>query len=134
MARLLGQTLSAHTLNRSVGSIFRRRTTTAAAFVAAAAVAFTAAPATLAAGRITPARGATRAALVRALTTQDGTSRGISGVYVLGSAGIVCQRTPDAGLVRFLFRHINGSWKFAFSDRGTARGTGTQRQLERTCR
>ena len=32
----------------------------------------------------------------------DGTSRGISGVYVSGAPGVVCQRTPDAGLVRFL--------------------------------
>jgi len=51
----------------------------------------------------------------------------------LGSAGIVCQRTPDARLVRFLFRHTGGSWKFAFSGHETARGTGTQRQLERAC-
>jgi hypothetical protein len=51
--------------------------------------------------------------LIRAFESQDGTSRGMSGVYVLVSPGIVCQRTPDAGLVRFLFRHTAGSWKFA---------------------
>jgi hypothetical protein len=134
MARLLGQTVSARPRDRSVGSIFRRRTTSAAALVVAAAITFSAASGALAAGRVTPARGPTRSALVRAFIAQDGTSRGVSGVYVLGSAGIVCQRTPDAGLVRFLFRHTDGSWKFAFSDRGTVRGTGTQRQLERACR
>lgn len=87
----------------------------------------------IAAGRVTPARGSARSALIRAFAAQDGTSQGISGVYILGSVGIVCQRTPDAGLVRFLFRHTGGSWKFAFSSQGKVRGTGTQRQLERAC-
>lgn len=87
----------------------------------------------LAAGGVTPARGSTRSALVHAFTTQDGTSQGIVGVYLSGSAGVVCQRTPDAGLVRFLFRHANGSWHYAFSTRGTTKGTVTQRQLERAC-
>jgi hypothetical protein len=91
------------------------------------------AAAALAAGSVTPARGPTRSALVHAFTAQDGTSQGISGVYVSGSAGIVCQRTPDAGLVRFLFRHASGAWKFAFSSHGTAHGTATQRRLARAC-
>lgn len=125
--------LCAQTRDRDVGSNFRRRTTGAVALVAAAGITLTAASGALAAGRVTPARGPARSALVRAFTAQDGTSRGISGVYVSGSAGIVCQRTPDAGLVRFLFRHTGGSWTFAFSDNGTARGSGTQRKLERAC-
>lgn len=133
MARLLVQTLSAQPRDRNVGSIFRRRTNSAAALVAAAVITFTAASGALAAGRVTPARGSTRSALIRTFEAQAGTSRGVSGVYVLGSAGIVCQRTPDAGLVGFLFRHTGSSWKFAFSGHGTAQGTGTQRQLERAC-
>lgn len=68
---------------------------------AVAAVTSLPASAALAAGSVTPAGGPTRSALVHAFTAQDGTSQSISGVYVSGSAGIVCQRTPDAGLVRF---------------------------------
>jgi hypothetical protein len=88
---------------------------------------------TLAAGGVTSARGSTRSALIDAFAAQDGTSQGISGVYVSGSAGIVCQRTADAGLVRFLFRHAGRSWRFAFSSRRTGQGTTTQRRLERAC-
>ncbi|MGA9859203.1 MAG: hypothetical protein WBQ18_15165 [Solirubrobacteraceae bacterium] len=87
----------------------------------------------VAAASVSPAHGSTRSALIHAFTVQDGSSQGISGVYVSGSAGIVCQRTPDAGLVRFLFRHAGRSWHFAFSSHGTAQGTATQRRLERAC-
>jgi hypothetical protein len=100
---------------------------------AVAASMFIPASGALAAGGVTPAHGPTRSGLVHAFTAQDGTSQGISGVYVSGSAGIVCQRTPDAGLVRFLFRHKGGSWRFAFSTHGAAQGTATQRRLERAC-
>jgi hypothetical protein len=110
-----------------------QRTARLAAVAAVAAVTSIPASGALAAGGVAPAHGSTRSALVHAFTAQDGTSQGISGVYASGSAGIVCQRTPDAGLVRFLFRHTGGSWHFAFSTRGAAQGTATQRRLERAC-
>ncbi|HWC87951.1 MAG TPA: hypothetical protein VG388_15565 [Solirubrobacteraceae bacterium] len=113
-----------------------RLATVAAVTVAGALGGLSSIPAAgaLAAGGVTPAHGSTRSALVHAFTTQDGTSQGIVGVYVSRSSGVVCQRTPDAGLVRFLFGHAGSSWRYAFSTRGTARGTATQRALERACR
>lgn len=115
------------------GPMLGQRSARLAVMAAVAASTFIPASVALAAGGVTPARGPTRSALVRAFTAQDGTSQGISGVYVSGSAGIVCQRTPDAGLVRLLFRHTGGSWRFAFSTHGAAQGTATQRRLERAC-
>ena len=50
-----------------------------------------------------------------------------------GRTGIVCQRTPDAGLVRFLFAQSGSRWRYAFSAAGTKRGTSTDRALERAC-
>jgi hypothetical protein len=103
--------------------------------LAAFAVALTilAAPASAAAS-VRSARGATRSALRSAFIRQDGTRVGISGEYVLASDGVVCQRTPDAGLVRFLFSRSGRSWRFRFLTRGTRRGNSTQRALERACR
>lgn len=132
MAHSLIPVASAPPRDRNPGTL-RRRSTRLVAVAAAAAVTSLSAPAALAAGSVTLARGQIRSALVRAFTAQDGTSQGISGVYVSGSAGIVCQRTPDAGLVRFVFRHASGSWKFAFSSHGTAHGTAIQRRLARAC-
>ena len=127
------QIVSAQSTNSHAGPMLRRHAVRLAVITAIAAITVIPASGALAAGRVTPARGSTRLTLMHAFTAQDGTSRGISGVYVSGSAGIVCQRTPDAGLVRFLFGHAHGSWHFAFSSHGTARGTATQRQLERAC-
>jgi hypothetical protein len=127
------QIVSARSTGSHAGPMLRRHATRLTAIAAIAALTSLPASGALAAGGVTPARGSTRSALVHAFTAQDGTSRGISGVYVSGSAGILCQRTPDAGLVRFLFRHASGSWHFTFSSHGTARGTATQRRLERAC-
>jgi hypothetical protein len=132
MAHSLIPIACAPPLDRGPG-ILRRRTARLVAVAAAAAVICLSASAALAAGRVTPARGSIRSALVHAFIAQDGTSQGINGVYVSGSAGIVCQHTPDAGLVRFVFRHVSGSWKFAFSSHGTAHGTAIQRRLARAC-
>ena len=118
--------------NRHFAPMRRHRTIRAAMATDAIVVSLPASTA-LAAAAVVRAQGATRAALVRAFIAQDGTSRGISDVYVSGAAGVVCQRTPDAGLVRFLFRHTRGSWRFALSTRGTAHGTLTQRRLEHAC-
>jgi hypothetical protein len=133
MMRLPVQIVIPLSSGRSGGPMLGQRSARLAVVAAVAAITFITASGALAAGGVTPARGSTRSALVRAFTAQDGTSQGISGVYVSGSAGIVCQRTPDAGLVRLLFRRARGSWRFAFSSRGTAHGTAKQRRLERAC-
>jgi|NGEPerStandDraft_6_1074524.scaffolds.fasta_scaffold65569_2 hypothetical protein len=118
--------------NRHSARMRRHRTIRAAMATVAVVVSLPASTALAAAG-VVRAQGATRTALVRAFIVQDGTSRGISGVYVSGAAGVVCQRTPDAGLVRFVFRHTRGSWRFALSTRGSLQGTLTQRRLEHAC-
>lgn len=86
---------------------------------------------------VTPARGATRSALVHAFIVQDGSSAGVNAEYVGGSSpmlGVVCQKTPDAGTVRFLFRSSGRSWHFLFSTRATSKGSSLQRRLEQACR
>ena len=132
MAHSLVQIVSARRVARDARLIRRGRGRVAAVAVVAAVSALLPSGA-LAAGGVASARGSTRSALINAFAAQDGTSQGISGVYVSGSAGIVCQRTADAGLVRFLFRHAGRSWHFVFSSRRTAQGTATQRRLERAC-
>ena len=108
------------------------------ALVAAVGAATLAAATTAAAaGGVSPARGSTRSALVHAFVVQDGSSAGIHGTYVARShpqTGVVCQQTPDAGTVRFLFRRAGRSWRFLFSSRGTRTGTSLDRALERACR
>jgi hypothetical protein len=92
--------------------------------------------AAVASARITPARGATRAALVHAFVVQDGSNMGISGAYVTRSMpklGIVCQRTPDGRLARFLFRSSGGTWRFVLSTTGSRTGSSSERALERAC-
>ncbi len=117
----------------TVGRVMRIRAGLSGAVAAAALLAPGAA---VAAGTVVPARGATRASLVHAFVVQDGSSAGIRGVYVSRSRpplGVVCQRTPDAGTVRFLFRSSGRSWRFAFSTTGRRRGGALAQQLERAC-
>ncbi|HET8978092.1 MAG TPA: hypothetical protein VFN87_08030 [Solirubrobacteraceae bacterium] len=111
-----------------------RRSTLAAAVTAAG---LAAAGTASAAGGVSPARGSTRSALVHAFVVQDGSSAGVRGTYVAGSRpqlGVVCQKTPDAGTVRFLFRRSGRSWRFLFSTRGTRAGGSVDRRLEQACR
>jgi hypothetical protein len=101
---------------------------TAAAFVFAASA--------IASGGVRPARGSTRSSLLHAFVVQDGSSAGVSGEYVGGSKpllGVVCQRTPDRGTVRFLFRRSGRSWRYLFSTAGTGRGSAIERRLEHAC-
>ncbi len=91
----------------------------------------------LAAVHVTPARGATRASLVHAFVAQDGSSVGITGAYVARTRpalGVVCQRTPDAGMVRFVFQRGGRSWRYVLSTRATNRGSAVERVLEKACR
>jgi hypothetical protein len=104
--------------------------------VAAIAGALVFAAAALAAGGVRPARGSTRSSLVHAFVVQDGSSAGISGAYVAGSRptlGVVCQKTPDRGTVRFLFSRSGRSWRYLFSTGGTRSGSAVERQLEHAC-
>jgi hypothetical protein len=99
-----------------------------------AAMASTAAA--VASAPVTPARGATRASLIHAFVVQDGSNAGISGAYVTGSRpvlGVVCQKTPDGRLARFVFRSSGRSWRFVLETTGSSTGNSAQRALERAC-
>jgi hypothetical protein len=112
------------------------RSSMSAVALGATVAALTSGAPALAAGPVRPARGATRASLVHAFVVQDGSSVGITGTFVARSRpvlGVVCQRTPDAGTVRFVFRSAGRSWRFVLSTRATNRGTGVERALERAC-
>jgi hypothetical protein len=92
--------------------------------------------AAVASAPVTPARGATRAALVHAFVVQDGSNVGISGAYVTGSRpmlGVVCQKTPDGQLARFVFRSSGASWRFVLEATGSRTGNPAERALERAC-
>lgn len=86
-----------------------------------------------AAPRVQSAHGATLRALVSAFVHVDGSTTGITGVFVAGGQGAVCRLTPDAGRERTLFTHARGRWRYAFTTTAKARGTVTQRALERAC-
>jgi hypothetical protein len=87
--------------------------------------------------RVVPARGATRASLRHAFVVQDGSAQGITGEYVTSTGprlGVVCQRTPDGRLARFVFRGSGRSWRYVLTSTGSRTGNGSDRALERACR
>jgi hypothetical protein len=87
--------------------------------------------------RVVPAHGATRAALRHAFVVQDGSTTGVTGEYVTQARpqlGVVCQKTPDGRLARFLFRSSGASWRFVLTTTGSRSGNSSERALERACR
>jgi hypothetical protein len=115
------------------GSLPAMRIPTKTAIVAAVAASALAGGSTAGAAGIAKAHGSTRAALVHAFVVQDGTSVGVYAVFTSGSAGVVCQKTPDAGKIRALFSGSGRSWRYVFTTRSTRRGASTQRRLEAAC-
>ncbi len=102
----------------------------------AAAAALSVPAAAQAASLVRPATGATRAALIRALVRQDGSSVGVTGAYLSRShpsLAVVCQRTPDSGKVGFVFRHRGRSWSYATDSRSGSSRSALERGLERAC-
>ena len=79
---------------------------------------------------------AQRAAILRALVKQDGTTAGVSSVYLADAdhrlAG-VCQRTPDAGRVAFLFRASGRSWRYVLNSQSANAPNRAELTLERAC-
>ncbi len=106
---------------------------------ALAAVGFSglAADSALGGSLVSAAHGSTRSALVAAFAAADGSSAGVSSVYVLRrhkSLGVVCDHTVDAGTVAFVFRHSGRGWRYV--TRGTRKspsGSSNARGLERAC-
>ncbi|MEA2298694.1 MAG: hypothetical protein QOF77_1630 [Solirubrobacteraceae bacterium] len=103
----------------------------------ATALAVLAAPAcALAASTVRPAGKTDRAALVRALVRQDGTSAGVTGVSISRShpsLAVVCQRTPDGGRVAYLFKRRGHAWSYLTDSRSAAPRSALERGLERAC-
>ena len=105
---------------------------TSAAVIAALAATPAAA---LASSVVRSARGSDRSGLIRALVREDGTSRGVTGVYVSRShstLGVVCQRTPDSGKVSYLFKRNGRSWSYVTNSRSST-SSALYRQLEHAC-
>jgi hypothetical protein len=91
--------------------------------------------AALASSVVRPANRSDRSGLIRALVREDGTSRGVSGVYISRSnprLGVVCQRTPDSGKVGWVFRRAGGAWSYVTSSRASA-GSALERRLAHLC-
>lgn len=103
---------------------------------AAAVTALAAVPAAALASSVArSANRSERSGLIRALVREDGTSRGVSGVYISRSdprLGVVCQRTPDSGKVGWVFRRAGGGWSYVTSSRASA-GSAPERRLEHVC-
>jgi hypothetical protein len=77
-----------------------------------------------------------RAALIRALVRQDGTSAGVTGVYVSQSRSrlaVVCQRTPDGGKVAYLFKRAGRSWSYVTDSHSHSPRSSLEAALERAC-
>jgi hypothetical protein len=102
---------------------------------AVAMAALAATPAALASSTVRSVSRSDRSGLIRALVREDGTSRGVTGVYVSRShsgLGVVCQRTPDGGKVSYVFKRAGRSWSYLTSSRGSTR-SALYRQLEHAC-
>jgi hypothetical protein len=113
------------------------RTRGSALIASVAAAALAVVPAAAAATGVAPARGAVRSALIHAFVVHDGSSAGVRGAFVSVSnrrLGVICQKTPDAGSVSFLFTEVGHAWRYQFETNGTSRGSSAQHQLEHACR
>ncbi len=103
---------------------------------AVAVVALSATPAAaMASSVVRSASGANRSGLIRALVRQDGTRSGVTGVYIARSnsrLGVVCQRTPDAGKVGYVFKRSRRGWSYVTSSR-VATSSTAYRQLVHVC-
>jgi hypothetical protein len=87
------------------------------------------------AGVHAPSRSA-RSAILRALVRQDGTTAGVTAVYVANvdhRLSAVCVSTPDAGRVAFLFRASGRAWRYLLETGAARTGTRAERTLERAC-
>ena len=83
-----------------------------------------------------PATRSERAAILRSLSANDGTSSGVKGVYISRSdsaLAVVCQRTPEAGNRAYVFGRTRGSWRYLTSGTPGRAGTSADRLLERAC-
>jgi hypothetical protein len=100
-------------------------------------VAALAAPAfTLAASSLRHAGPTDRAALIRALVRQDGTSAGVTGVYVSqarSKLAVVCQRTPDGGKVAYVFKRAGRSWTYVTDSHARSPRSAVEAGLEGAC-
>ncbi len=105
------------------------------ALAAAALLSLGSASAVAATGVRAPSRAA-RAAILRAMVRADGSTAGVTAVYLASAdhrlAG-VCQRTPDAGNVAFLFRASGRSWRFVLESAAANAHVRAERTLERAC-
>lgn len=112
-----------------------RRRALVLAVVAAGLLGLGSATAVAVSGVRAPSR-AVRAAILRAMVSADGTTAGVTAVYLATAdrrlAG-VCQRTPDAGKVAFLFRASGRSWRFVLESGAVNAHVRAERTLERAC-
>ena len=112
-----------------------RRRALLVAVVAAGLLSLGSAAAVAATGVRAPSR-AVRAAILRAMVRADGTTAGVTAVYLASAdrrlAG-VCQHTPDAGNVAFLFRASGRSWRFVRESGAVNAHVHAERTLERAC-
>jgi hypothetical protein len=89
-----------------------------------------------AASPVTAARGTTRTAIVRAFAAYDGNAAGVRAVYLARTdahLAVVCEQTPDAGSVAFIFGESGHSWRYVTRGSGPPAPTHLERQLESAC-
>lgn len=90
----------------------------------------------LAAPAVRAAGDADHAALIAALVRQDGSSVGVTATYLSRSTpslAVVCQRTPDAGKVAYVFKRSGRRWTYVTNSRNGRPRSATQRVLEGAC-
>jgi hypothetical protein len=107
------------------------------ATVAVTALTLTAAAAAVASSSSArPATRSERAAIIKALVANDGSSAGVHGVFVSrsnASLSVVCVHTPEAGIQAFVFGRTRGSWRYVTSGRPGRAGNSADRRLEQAC-
>jgi hypothetical protein len=103
---------------------------------AATIAALAATPAAALASSVVRAAGRSdRSSMIRALVREDGTSSGVTGVYISRAnsrLGVVCQHTPDGRRVGYVFQRRGRSWSYVTSSL-VSTGSALDRRLEHVC-
>lgn len=114
----------------------RPRATRIGALVAAAALSVALAPAALASGGTRTATHSERSAILKVLKANDGSTSGVTGVYVSRSnsaLAIVCERSPEGGPEAYVFTRSGSHWRLSAFGRARHAGNSTDRSLETVC-
>lgn len=83
-----------------------------------------------------PASRSERSAILKVLAAEDGSTSGVTGVYVSRSnsnLALACERTPERRLEAYVFTRSRGRWHLSAYGPARRAGNATDRSLEAAC-